>query len=216
MENYIGKDPHLVLEHDSKIGVAAKANFKRPVLCCDCAYDLFCKPDKRKYFMALENALEWNTPFGQCPCFEASCCCPQYDFIQKMYYDRGYWDKMNMCWGTGCLKGNGYFIANNRQYVCCCSDVGECCNGFCEGCYYTSMCGDRVRFVRYETCCYCCSIYAGWSTNYCGLVGLKDGQPTGFPEGVALCLEPGTGEQLAESINAARAKWMARVGEVTV
>ena len=200
-----------------------------------------------RFVPALENALEWNTPVGPCPCFEASCCCPQYDMITKMYYDRGYWDKMNFCWGTGCLAGDGYFIANNRkfilsspsslflyselllrnpkfrtslssvgQHVFCCSDTGECMNGLCEGCYYTSMCGDRVRFVRYEKIWWCCSIYAGCCNNYCGLAGLKNGQPTGCPEPTVTCLEPGTGEQLTESINAARAKWMSRVGQMSV
>ena len=82
-----------------------------------------------------------------------------------------------------------------------------------DGCYFTSWCGDRVRFVRYETYWFCCSVNASWCNNCFGLSGPQDGQPNPpYLETVACCLEQGTAEQLADSINAARAKWLERVG----
>ena len=72
-------------------------------------------------------------------------------------------------------------------------------------------CGEKVRFIPYETCCWCCSNRAGWCDNYCSLCGLKDGEPKvmcGFLE----CLEDGESLRLQEAFNSARSQWCTRTG----
>lgn len=102
------------------------------------------------------------------------------------------------------------------KYVCCCSDCNECCNGCEEGGYWTSVCGDRLRFQRTEWCCWFMENKADWCSNYCGLCGLKNGEPTcldSAPVGFDLwCLEQGTAEDFASKINAARTAWRTRTG----
>ena len=80
-------------------------------------------------------------------------------------------------------------------------------------CSVPCLCGDRVHYVPYETCC-CgmCSTTATGCSSCFGLCGVKAGEPlVTIP--LVSCLLPGSGDQLSEAINNARASWSARTGK---
>ncbi len=202
-----GNDPGLKTKKPHFVEIIHRAKFA--MLCLD-----FINGDRqRRYFYVNENSIERNDPSscscylpgipfitGNNPigCFELcslppNSCCPGHDHIVKTYFDRGIFDRQNFCWAIGFWAGEPSFYANEVKHTVCCN---ECCPLFdrCMSCYFPSVCGERVRYIRAEYCCWCVPMRTGNCNNCCGLCGPQTDMPyetclvpvtTGLSEGEA-------------------------------
>lgn len=203
MADKFGTDAGIQLINPSIIQIKAKAQFHPFCSSCDGSIG-------RKYLFVLENAIEWNVPMAFC-CIPPNCLCPGSDSVRKMYFDRGVWDQQACAWQFHILNGAPSMFANNPKQVCFCTDCCECWNNY-TACHFPSLCGDKLSVIPAETCCCCIPTRATWCTNCCGLCGTKSGEPLLFYPFMN-CLLPGSGEQLASTINETREAWKARTGK---
>lgn len=202
-----GGDPALQTADPAHCKIIHRAQFK------------FCLPEccdgsrSRKYFHIYENAYEFNFPTANpfCPCIPPNCLCPGHDCICKFYFDRGIFDMQNCCRAVGALRGAPRLLGESRKYVCCCMDLPDSCNRCCDNQCCNSCCGEEIRIQPFETYCFCCSTRASWCNNFCGLCGLKSGEPAMLYSFVG-CLETGEGVRAQDAFNNARQQWSARTG----
>jgi hypothetical protein len=188
-----------------------------------------CDGDKqRKYFYINENSLEWNYPMscaiwlpgipfvtGQniLGCFECcalppNCCCPGFDTVTKVYFDRGMFDRQSCWWRMGFCSGEPQMFPNEVKRVFLCI---ECCDWFDEltACYFPALCGERVRYVPCTTCCCCCPTESTPLTNFCGLFGSATGEPNECClMSVRTGLAPGEAEMFVAAFDVAHKDWM--------
>lgn len=75
-----------------------------------------------------------------------------------------------------------------------------CCD-FCTG--------EVLRVSPFEVYCCCCGNQANWCTNYCGLCGVKSGEPVVLLPFLS-ALETGESKRTADAFNTARQQWSAR------
>lgn len=128
--------------------------------------------------------------------------------ITFQYYDRGIYDTQHWKWRVGCLQGDPSLHANERRITCFRMACPKFCNQFME-CYTPYLCGERLRVVPQETCCYCCSNRASWCTNFCGLCGYIDGEPLAIsPCAFVGSLIDGEAVKLLYSMSSSRARWL--------
>jgi len=200
-------DPAVSTNSPEKIDIIYKVHYHKSESCVKC-FD--CIDKRRKYDLILENSIERNNPTSCC-CLPPNCCCPGEDHIIKTYYDRGPWDMQACAWKSGCVSGTPTPFPNSRIIVCCCKDCCVCWNDYSE-CYITECCGDRIRMTPGDYWCWCCPNRACWIHNWCGLCGLKSGQPL-YLYPLIDCLKAGTGETAASALFYTRALWSARVGK---
>lgn len=220
-----GTAPAIQTEQPDRIRIVEKAELDDPLYtCCSCCINV-----QRDYFHVLEHAYIRNHPKG-CLFFRPSCLCRGIDNIHMTYYDRGVFDQQSCLWKIGYYGGDPVIVANDVKYVCFCQECTWCSwNGWgaLGICFW--MCGreipDRIRVLKSEYWCWCCPNRASWCHNWCGLCGIKSGEPLFYPHAsflqdgelvnfdantVARCLKRGTGESLALSMNNARAEWKRR------
>eukprot|EP01039_Chlorochromonas_danica_P008581 gene8581-9454_t len=195
----------------NNIQIAYKAQYD--YFCCSffCGqYDSCLLDRSRKYLYVLENGYERSHP-GGC---SGNVCCMGTDSIFKAYFDRGVYDQQACCWKIGFNNGAPTVYANNVTYVCFCQECSPDCNNFLE-CYWPELCGDRVRVLPSENCCWCFPMRSCWFHNCCGLCGPKNGEPLPsvsytFEGSLAV----GSGVALAQAMESSRAAWKARTGNV--
>jgi len=207
-----GSNPAISLEQPDRIRIAEKAEFSNPLFdFCAC-----CGDPSRTYLYVLENGITMNHPTGSgIPFIPPNCLCYGFDNIWTFYYDRAIYDQRGRQWKTGCFNGDPIIVANDVKYVCFCQECTLCSwNGFgpyLGFCFY--ICGkdipDRIRYLPMEYHCCCIPLRANFLTNFCGLCGIKSGEPCVLLPFVG-CLKKGSGESLALSINNARAEWKRR------
>jgi len=226
-----GSDPAIQTEQPDRIRIVEKAELDDPLYtCCTCCCTCCtCINFQRDYFYVLENAYISNHPKGGC-LFRPGCLCRGRDDIRMSYFDRGVFDQQSCWWKIGYYGGDPVIVANDVKYVCCCQECTWCSwNGWgvLGMCFW--MCGreipDRIRVLKSEYWCWFCPNRATFCHNWCGLYGIKSGEPLFYPhidlfdngslinfdpDTVAYCLKRGTGESLALSMNNARAEWKRR------
>lgn len=104
-------------------------------------------------------------------------------------------------------------LYSSVKNVCFCMDCCECWDNYVDGCHYPGYCGDRVRVLSSEYVCICIPTRSNCCCNCMGLCGPKTGEPlTCALTPVARFLRIGTGPQLAQALEGARAAWKARTG----
>jgi len=161
-----------------------------------------CNKSRRHYFYVLENAYEDS--------FSINGCCLVTDLINKQHFDRGVYEMETCCWKIGCLNGAPAPHANQVKYVCCCQPCPDIYNN-CAACYFPSICGDRVRFLPFEYYCFCCPNRATCFSNCFGLCGPMTGEPLMLFYFID-CLKVGSGPELVQALDTARANWRSRTG----
>mmetsp|Transcript_389 Transcript_389/g.237 ORF Transcript_389/g.237 Transcript_389/m.237 type:complete len:244 (-) Transcript_389:211-942(-) len=202
-----GTAPQIQNMDPNSIKIMYKANFD--YFCCSqYVYEgcNFCNTPERKYFHVLENAYEYNTPASAW-----GLSCTRTDSVTKYFFDRGLYSQVDCAWRMGCLKGDPSVYANYSRCVCCCMDCPDSVNQ-CLNCYYPTLCGDRIMVLTSETVCCCCPTRSCWFNNYCGLCGVKTGDPLPqFTYPLIISLIPGTGVELAANLDNARNQWKMRL-----
>lgn len=209
-----GNHPSIVHKNRAQIEVAHRAKFAY-IWCDHCNSDL-----QRKYLMIQENAIESNYPtscalpfgcFGECA-LPPNACCPGCDNVHHTFFDRGLFDRQNCYYRLGCISGDPLMFANEIRHVCCFTDCPVCYNQ-CQSCYWPWCCGERVRFLPATTVCCCCPTTACWIHNWCGICGIKDGEPLPcYINPVASHLADMEAGRFVESYTRTRADWAQRVG----
>lgn len=158
----------------------------------------------RKYFVVLENGYEDNNPTG------CTLCCCAVDMVHKSYFDRGIYNQQGCLRGIGILSGAPSVHANNVKHICCCVDCPDGCND-CLACYWPSLCGDRIRYLPFQTYCCCCPMRACACNNCLGLCGPKNGEPLLLLNFLG-SLRVGSAPALEQAMESSRAGWKARTG----
>ncbi len=207
--------------HINATGIVHRAKFA--ILGCD-----MCAGDRqRRYFYINENSIEINEP-SSCSCYSPgipfitggnplgcfecfsvppNVCCGGQDHVKKIYFDRGIFDRQNCCWVIGFWGGEPSFFANELKHTVCCHD---CCPTFDRmmSCYYPSVCGERVRFVPAEYCCWCVPLRTGYCGNCCGLCGPQTDMPYELcMMPVATGLDVGEADHMVDSFYTAVNEW---------
>ena len=107
------------------------------------------------------------------------------------------------------LSGAPKAYGKERKYVCFCMPCCEVYNQLME-CHVDACCGERVRLIPFDYCCWVIPNKSAWYCNYCGLHGLADDEPLCLNSCFVDSLIYGEAEKLAASINSAREGWCRR------
>lgn len=165
----------------------------------------------------LNSAVTYCFESGWCGCIPPNCCCLSSDKVTKVYFDRGVFDRQMCCFndigGITAYTGPPTVYSGPSQYICCCIDCPEWANNLLEG-NIPYLCGEKIS-VRPCTDFLGCRLEANLICNFCGLCGVKDGEPicvSDIPGGS--CLKPGTSAIVADTMNKAYSSWSDRITRI--
>lgn len=113
------------------------------------------------------------------------------------------------CWAIKCLNGAPSAYGKERSWMCFCF---KCCSCFsqCIENQFPCICGDRVRILPFQKCCWIIPNSYMWVCNCCSLCGFEDGDPICIDACYLNCLVLGEGEKVASAINHSRLEWTTR------
>ena len=127
----------------------------------------------------------------------------------SQHYDQDFYETRSCLWACKFLKGAPTAFPRERKWVCLCM---QCCDLYnqLQECHHPACCGERVRLIPFDYCCWCIPNKSAWYCNYFGLCGLADGEPLCLRHWFVSSLIFGEAEKLAASINTAREDWCRR------
>lgn len=129
--------------------------------------------------------------------------------FSPQHFDRDHFDMQSCCWYVKCLNGAPSAYGKERSWMCCCMKCCSCWSQCIEN-QFPCICGDRVRILPFQKCCWVIPNSYNWFCNCCSLCGFETGDPICMDACYLNCLVLGEGEKVAAAINNSRADWTTR------